>query len=140
MRLYTRTGAIALTDPATGIVYEADEQGGFDFPDDLSDQMHHFHPGGRPGWETDIERQHRLIGEEMERRKDPATLLGVVEQLMRAAQSAGVASVAKQEAPAEDATTPADDGAEAAADEPPAEKTARTPRKTAASRRTAKAE
>jgi hypothetical protein len=37
-------------------------------------------------WETDVERQQRLIGEELERRKDPATLLSAVEQLVKAAQ------------------------------------------------------
>lgn len=86
MRLYTRTGATALDDPEYGH-YEADEQGGFTFPDDLSDRLHRFHIGGQPAWETDIERQQRLMDEELERRKDPATLLSVVEQLMQAAQS-----------------------------------------------------
>lgn len=90
MRLYTRTGAVALTDPATGRIYEADAQGGFDFPDDLSDQLHRFAVRGRPMWETDIERQRRLMSEELERRKDPATLLSAVEQLVRAAQAVSV--------------------------------------------------
>lgn len=87
MRLYTRTGAIALTDPETGRIYRADEQGGFDFPDDLSDRLHGFAVRGQPMWETDIERQRRMIGEELERRKDPATLLSAVEQILNAAKA-----------------------------------------------------
>lgn len=86
MRLYTLTGASALDDPTFGH-FEADEQGGFDFPNDLSDRLHRFHAGGRPLWETAIERQNRLITEELERRKDPATLLQAVEQLVKAAQA-----------------------------------------------------
>ena len=84
MRLYTRTGATALDHPDFGH-FDADPQGGFDFPNELSDQLHGFAVGGRPLWETDVERQNRLIAEERERRQDPATLLGMVEQLVAAA-------------------------------------------------------
>ena len=96
MRLYTRTGALALDNPEFGH-FDADEQGGFDFPNELSSQLHGFAVGGRPLWETDVERQNRLIREEMERRKDPATLLGAVEQLVQAARIVGAA---QQEPPA----------------------------------------
>lgn len=87
MRLYTRTGATALDDPETGQHYEADEQGGFNFPNELSGKLHGFCVGGKPLWETDVERQNRLIDEELERRKDPATLLDAVEQLVAAAKA-----------------------------------------------------
>lgn len=87
MRLYTRTGATALDHPEHGH-FDADENGAFDFPDEVSDGLHSFHAGGKPMWETDVERQHRLMQEELERRKDPATLLDAVEQIMRAAQVA----------------------------------------------------
>lgn len=86
MRLYTRTGATALDDPDHGR-FDADEQGGFDFPDEVSEPLRRFHVGGKPAWEDDIERQNRLINEEMERRKDPATLLDAVEQIMQAARA-----------------------------------------------------
>jgi hypothetical protein len=86
MRLYTRTGAVALDDPEYG-TFHADENGGFDFPDEVSDRLHSFHHRGEPMWETDTERQRRQVVEEMERRKDPATLLSAVEQLVRAAQA-----------------------------------------------------
>ncbi|MCI3277652.1 hypothetical protein [Streptomyces cylindrosporus] len=94
MRLYTLTGATAL-DAEEGH-FEADEQGGFDFPDELSDQLHAFHVGGKPQWETDVERQQRLLAEELERRKDPATLLAAVEKLVSAAE----ATPAPEEPPA----------------------------------------
>jgi hypothetical protein len=101
MRLYTRTGATALTDPETGVVYEADEQGGFNFPDDLSDKLHRFAVRGQPMWETDIERQRRVMNEELERRKDPATLLTAVEQILNAAKAASaVTAPAPAAAPA----------------------------------------
>ena len=93
MRLYTRVGATALDHPQFGH-FEPDEQGGFDFPDDLSDELHRHHTHGKPNWENDVERQHRLMQEELERRKDPATLLSVVEQLMRAATNASAVAEA----------------------------------------------
>ncbi|WP_333746049.1 hypothetical protein [Streptomyces sp. IBSBF 2950] len=86
MRLYSRTGVTALDDPEFG-TFHANEDGGFDFPDEVSDRLHNFHLHGQPMWETDVERQRRLVTEELERRKDPATLLNAVEQLVRAAQA-----------------------------------------------------
>ncbi|WP_155589809.1 hypothetical protein [Streptomyces cavernae] len=86
MRLYTRTGATAVDDPEYGN-FQADDEGGFDLPDPLANRLHGFHINGRPAWETDLERQNRLIAEEIERRKDPATLLAAVQQLVAAAQS-----------------------------------------------------
>lgn len=102
MRLYTRTGATALTDPETGTEYEADEQGGFDLPEELSERLHRFHIAKQPAWEDDIERQQRLVDEQLERAKDPATLLEVVQQLAKFAQ----ASQASAEAPATKTTRP----------------------------------
>lgn len=86
MRLYTRTGATALDDPEYGH-FDADDAGGFDFPNELSDRLHGFAANGRPMWETDVERQQRLIAEELERRKDPATLLDAVQQILNAAKA-----------------------------------------------------
>lgn len=99
MRLYTRTGATALDDPDYGH-FDVDDEGGFDFPDDVSGRLHRFHIGGRPTWETDVERQNRLINEEMERRRDPATLMAAVQQLVDAAQ------VAADHAPADKPPAP----------------------------------
>jgi hypothetical protein len=87
MRLYSRTGVTALEDPEFGHFDADPETGGFDFPDEVSDRLHSFHMRGQPMWETDVERQQRLITEELDRRKDPATLLSAVEQLVQAARA-----------------------------------------------------
>lgn len=99
MRLYTRTGATALTDSETGTEYEADERGGFNFPEELSDRLRRFHIGKQPAWEDDIERQQRLVDEQLEQAKDPATLLAVVQQLAQYAQTAQDAPAATAKAP-----------------------------------------
>lgn len=84
MRLYTRTGATALDDARFGH-FDAGPDGCFDVPEEFGEELRRFHLGGRAAWETDIERQHRLMAEELERRKDPATLLAAVEQIVAAA-------------------------------------------------------
>lgn len=86
MRLYPRDASTALVVHG-GVRYEAAEDGGFDFPGNVSDHLHGFHVQGGPMWETSIERQARLIAEEAARRADPKTLLDAVEQLVRAAQA-----------------------------------------------------
>ena len=100
MRLYSRTGAASVTHD--GQTYDPGDDGGFDFPEAVGQELHSFHVGGKPAWETQIERNNRLINEELERRKDPATLLSVVEQLMQHAATASQPE-AKQ-APAKRAT------------------------------------
>lgn len=85
MRLYPRAGQTALAH--AGQTYTAGGDGGFDLPEYVALEVHAFHANGKPLWETDIERQHRLIAEEAERRKDPATLLDAVNQLVAAAQA-----------------------------------------------------
>ncbi|MFJ6085170.1 hypothetical protein ACIQI8_27555 [Streptomyces sp. NPDC092369] len=104
MRLYTRTGATVLEDPDFG-TFNADEQGGFDFPNELSSRLRAFHVEGRPVWEDDIERQQRLLNEEMERRKDPATLLGAVEALVAAAKKTETPDVPPTPPPGADTST-----------------------------------
>lgn len=113
MRLYTRTGAVALDDPEFGH-FAAGDDGSFDFPDELSDRLHGFHAAGKPLWETDVERQARFMHEELERRKDPATLLAAVEELTRRASGApapvvateGEPTVAKPKTPRKTAAKP----------------------------------
>lgn len=98
MRLYTRTGAVALDDPEYGH-FDASPEGGFDFPDDMSDKLHRFASRGMPMWETEVERQRRLASEDLERRRDPATLQALVEQLTLQA-AAGRAAAEAPPAPA----------------------------------------
>lgn len=100
MRLYSLTGASALDDPEYGR-FEAEDDGGFELPDDLAERLHKFHLAGRPAWEDQIEQQARLMEEELERRKDPATLLQAVEQLVQAAAGIQAAPAASDPAPAD---------------------------------------
>lgn len=97
MRLYPRQGQTTLDHPDYGH-FDAGDDGGFDLPEDVGEQMHAFHVGGRPLWETDIERQRRLAEEELERRRDPQTMLDVMERLLAAAKPAP-APAAKTRAP-----------------------------------------
>ncbi|MFE5037166.1 hypothetical protein [Streptomyces sp. NPDC056683] len=99
MRLYSRTGVIALDDPEFGTFTADPDTGGFDFPDEVSDRLHAFHHRGQQLWETDVERQQRLLTEELERRKDPATLLSAVEQLVKAASATAALTAAAEAAP-----------------------------------------
>lgn len=85
MRLYSRDGATAVSHG--GDTYTPGDDGGFDFPEHVARELHAFHAGKVPLWETDIERQERELAEEMGRRKDPATLLDAVNQLVAAAQA-----------------------------------------------------
>ena len=87
MRLYSRTGASVVKHE--GVMYEPGDSGGFDFPDHVSDALHPFAVRGQKLWESDIERQQRLLGEEMDRRRDPASLYDAVAKIMQAAEAAG---------------------------------------------------
>ena len=97
MRLYSRTNAGVVQHD--GQQYTPGESGGFDFPDHVSDVLHPFAVRGEKLWETDIERQRRMLAEEMDRRRDPASLYDAVEKIMQAAEVAGAKpSRAKSEA------------------------------------------
>jgi hypothetical protein len=96
MRLYSLTGASAVADGDHR--YEAGKDGGFDFPDELSARLHPVAVAGRKQWETDVERQHRLIAEELQRRQSPEALYEAVSQLVKVAETAKATAepVAKQ--------------------------------------------
>ena len=87
MRLYSRADGTSVVCHA-GVSYKPGPSGGFDFPDAVSDVLHPVAVRGQRQWETDIERQHRLVAEEMERRRDPASLYDAVAKIMQAAESA----------------------------------------------------
>ena len=94
MRLYPRREGTSAVDHG-GITYKPAPDGGFDFPNEVSDQLHRFAIGGQKLWEDAIERQHRLMAEEAARRADPATLLAAVEQLVTQAAAPAKAAAAK---------------------------------------------
>jgi hypothetical protein len=84
MRLYSLTDAVSVN--SGGARYEAAEDGGFDFPDELASQLHSFHVGGKPAWETYDERRERLIADELGR---PAAVLAAIDKRLQAAAPAG---------------------------------------------------
>lgn len=76
MRLYSKTGAAQVDDPEYGS-FVPDAGGAFDgLPDGMYAKLH-----GRPGWESEDERALRLASEELERFRDPATLLAEVRRM-----------------------------------------------------------
>lgn len=88
MRLYTTTGATQVDDPEFG-TFKPDADGAFDgLPDAMYAKLH-----GRPGWENDAERVARVAAEQMEKLRDPATMLAEL-QKMSAGQGALTALLA----------------------------------------------
>ena len=85
MHLYSRTGASVVRHE--GVTYTPDPDGGFGFPDHVSDVLHPFAVRGERMWETDTERQRRILGEEMDRRRDPAELYAAVARIAAAADA-----------------------------------------------------
>ena len=101
MRLFSREDATGVDD--AGQSYTPAPDGGFDFPEELADRLHGTCAAGRPLWETSVERQQRLVDEELKRRADPATLLAAVETLVKAAQATAPAEPAPEPASAKTA-------------------------------------
>jgi hypothetical protein len=79
VRLYSLTGADSHVDPVHGR-FTPDETGGFPFPDEVSDTLVTFAVRGRKLWETEETRAERMHGLEMARRRDPASMLTVMEE------------------------------------------------------------
>lgn len=82
MRLYTRNTAASVSDETHGS-FDVDENGAIEVPEELGQRLHATHVAGQPQWETEAERHQRLTHEELERRRDPETLLQAVEHLGR---------------------------------------------------------
>ena len=119
MRLYSLVGADAHVAPEYGR-FTPDEAGGFDFPDEVSDQIGGFAVKGRKLWETEPERADRLHGMEMARRRDPASMLTAMEE--NAALTRKVTELMAMLTAAQLGQTAPVPAAESAADaEPPAE-------------------
>jgi hypothetical protein len=79
-RLFSRMSAGAVDDPVHGH-FEPDADGGFNFPDQLSDHLHSVHIRKKRAWETEMERDERRHGEESARRRDPETLYNAVSDI-----------------------------------------------------------
>jgi hypothetical protein len=115
-RLFSLNRATAVDDPEFGH-FDADEQdGGFEFPDDLSDRLHRFGHRGKQAWETEAEREQRLHQQESSRRRDPGTLYDAVEQIaLVTKQLADLQLAAAGSAPADGDAAPAKPPRKAAA-------------------------
>ena len=86
MRLYPRREGTASVVHG-GVTYTAAPDGGFDFPNEVSDTLHRFAVKGERLWEDAIERQRRILDAEMDRRRDPASLYEAVAKLVQAADA-----------------------------------------------------
>jgi hypothetical protein len=76
MRLYNTEGAAQVDDPEYG-TFKPGESGAFDgLPDGMYAKLH-----GRPGWENEAERAARLTAEQMEKLRDPATMLAELQKM-----------------------------------------------------------
>lgn len=88
MRLYSRLGATSHT--RDGVTWTPEPDGSFSIPDEaVAREMLACHSGGVPMWEDEIGFRQRVAAEELERRRDPATLMTAVEQIVGAARQAG---------------------------------------------------
>jgi hypothetical protein len=78
--LYSQIGADAHVDPEYGRFTPDPQTGAFHFPDEVSDRLESFAVKGRKLWETEETRAERLHGVELARRRDPASMLTVMEE------------------------------------------------------------
>lgn len=86
-KLYSRTGADAHEDSEHGR-FEPDGDGGFTFPDDLSDRLLRQHVHKKPMWEDEEMRAERMHQEAEQRHRDPAVLYAAVSELVRLSKQA----------------------------------------------------
>lgn len=89
MRIYHRKGATTVS--AGGVHYEAGPDGGFGgLPGDLEAHLLRF-----PDWESDVDRQRRIVREDLARRRDPASQFDEL-AAMRAEVMAGLRNATAQ--------------------------------------------
>ncbi len=86
-KLYSRTGAIAHEDPDCGR-FEPGADGGFLFPDDLSDRLLRQHVRRKRMWEDEEMRSERMHQEAEQRHRDPAVLYAAVSELVQLSKQA----------------------------------------------------
>jgi predicted trehalose synthase len=141
MRIYTLTGATSVDDPQYGR-FNADANGAFDgLPDEMAKRLHSFHLNGKAAWETDAEREQRIVSEELDRMRDPATLLAAIKEMGAGNNAVMAALAAALNAPAPGSTPAAAKAAavEAPTPAPAVESPAPVAKKRAASKRAAAA-
>lgn len=78
-RLYSLVGTTVHQDPEYGYYYADPADGGFAFPDEVSDVQQTFAVKGQKLWETQAERTARLHSADLAAQRDPAALYRVIE-------------------------------------------------------------
>jgi hypothetical protein len=112
MRLYSRTGATAIDAPEGH--FEPEDDGGFgSLPDAVFGRLHGSAVKGRKHWESETERSDRLHGEDMARKRDPASVHDALSEL--AVVTKQLAALQLAQAQANGVTVPVDPADEAAA-------------------------
>jgi hypothetical protein len=112
MRLYSHTGAVAIDAPEGH--FEPDEDGGFDgLPDAVFSRLHHSAVKGRRHWEDEVERSERMHGDDLARKRDPASIHDALSEL--AVVTKQLAALQLAQAHAGGVTVPEDPQDEAAA-------------------------
>jgi len=79
MRLYAMQNQASVHNEDFGDFDVVD--GAVTVPDAFGAQLRATYVGGKQAWENEAERHARLIAEELERRRDPASLFDTVERL-----------------------------------------------------------
>lgn len=127
MRLYTLQDASSVQHEHHGSFDVDPETGGVEVPHELGEHLHATHIHGKPAWETEAERHARLVNAEIERRRDPASMYELMQQV--AAKPVEDDTVARLEAEIADlrAKLTAAPAKKAPAKKAPAKKAAATP-------------
>ena len=105
MRLYPKGAPQAVIDhPVWGrhevIKGDGEDAGGFDLPDELSDELHSYHYRGKRIWETEDERAERLQREGLAHRRDPAALYETVSGMADLTRQLAAVQLGQSAAPA----------------------------------------
>jgi topoisomerase IA-like protein len=105
MKVYTLQNASSVGNEDEG-VFKVDKDGAVVVPEAFGVFLRDNHVNGAKAWEDEIERHARLTAEELERRRDPASLYDAVAKLA-ASQPAARAprKAAARKAPAKKAAT-----------------------------------
>ncbi len=82
MKLYPTIDGVSGISVAGYDTFQPLADGSFDVPDEVGDELLTFHVGGVKLYENEPERAARLEAEELERRRDPASLYDTVQSLV----------------------------------------------------------
>lgn len=87
MKLYPTTAGVSGVT-VDDVTYGPLDDGSFDVPDEVGAKILPFHLAGVKQWENEPERAARIEAEELERRRDPASLYDTVQSLVASREAA----------------------------------------------------